>query len=112
VREAGLRWQGLTFAYLVLRRDGITLQSRTRAGALRIVSGLIRTKGKREAHVCGESADGIAMCLDRDESPANQVFSEIRRGDIVAIDPEPAGKGRFRVKTASRIVIDGDTPQS
>ena len=57
-RAAGLRYEGLTFSYLVLRRDGSTLANAiaasTTATRLRVVSGAIRSKGKREAFVCGE----------------------------------------------------------
>jgi hypothetical protein len=58
-RGAGLRYQGLTFSYLVLRRDGETLRGRLGgAGApFRVVSDLFRTKGKREAFLCGINRD-------------------------------------------------------
>jgi len=74
-RGAGLRYEGLTFSYLVLRRDAVTLGGRT-GPAFREVSGLIRTKGKTERMLCGygpglEAGGGIrGMRLDRAESPS------------------------------------------
>ncbi|MFO0678127.1 MAG: small ribosomal subunit Rsm22 family protein [Polyangiaceae bacterium] len=53
-RAAGLRFQGLTFSYLVLRRDGLSSRNAAAAGALRVVSKPFVTKGKREAVLCGE----------------------------------------------------------
>jgi ribosomal protein RSM22 (predicted rRNA methylase) len=78
-RAAGLRRQGLTFSYLVLRRDGRSLADLLPthgatppfgAGApketpgdkpgarLRVVSESMRSKGKLEAFVCGELSSG------------------------------------------------------
>jgi SAM-dependent methyltransferase len=100
-RAAGLRREGLTFSYLVLRKDGATLagsfavpHSATR---LRVVSGAMPTKGKIEAFLCGElEQDGArvvararVMRLDRDRSPANAAWDALARGDVLAVDPAP-----------------------
>ena len=103
-RGAGLRWQGLTFSYLVLRKDGRTLAAalprRSGAPALRVVSGPLVSKGKREAFMCGElpspgdppgarSGGRVrAMRLDRDESATNAAWDELPKGTLVAIEPE------------------------
>jgi hypothetical protein len=88
-RAAGLRWQGLTFSYLVLRKDGRTLEDALPAGArLRAVSQLIVSKGKKEAFLCGRRASGahgerlLAVRLDRDASDANRDWSTLGRGDL------------------------------
>ncbi len=99
-RAAGLRHEGLTFSYLVLRRDGVTLagaiEAPPRAGRLRVVSGPMPSKGKVEAWVCGQLArqDGViaaarvrAMRLDRDAAPANEPWDELRRGEVLVTDP-------------------------
>jgi hypothetical protein len=105
-RAAGLRREGLTFSYLVLRRGGPTLAGALRgpggapapgAARLRVVSGEMRTKGKREAFVCGElpSASGPVaararlMRLDRDANDANHDWERLRRGDVVLVTPAP-----------------------
>lgn len=109
-RAAGLRYEGLTFSYLVLCRDGRRLvdeiPKNPGAGRLRVVSDLIRNKGKREVFLCGEFESephetpaphpaivcerARVMRLDRDESAANGAFSALRRGDVVVVDPAPA----------------------
>ncbi|HEX3772761.1 MAG TPA: small ribosomal subunit Rsm22 family protein, partial [Polyangiaceae bacterium] len=72
-RAAGLRHEGLTFSYLVLRRGGPRLVDtigRSATGArLRVVSEPMRTKGKREAFVCGELIAASAL-RDEDDDPA------------------------------------------
>jgi hypothetical protein len=93
-RAAGLRWQGLTFSYLVLRTDGLTLRGASGA-SLRVVSAAIVTKGKREAFLCGASGTGAArVCvrrLDRDAAPDNAAWDDVCRGELLVIDPPPAG---------------------
>jgi SAM-dependent methyltransferase len=101
-RAAGLRREGLTFSYLVLRKDGTTLARSSAVPAsatrLRVVSGAIATKGKLEAFLCGElDRDGArlvararTMRLDRDASPTNAAWDDLARGDVLTIDPAPA----------------------
>ena len=127
-RGAGLRWQGLTFSYLVLRRDGHTLRDAlapTRAltparSLLRVVSGPLVSKGKREAFVCGQLAGEVgrvrARRLDRDATVANQAWDALARGALIDVDP-PIAPGRPRIDReatirpvdpdATRLPIDG-----
>jgi len=100
-RAAGLRRQGLTFSYLVLRRDnrsiGDGLVVPAGSARLRVVSDAMPTKGKREAFVCGELDHAGArvagrvrlMRLDRDANERNASWDEVRRGDLLAIRPAP-----------------------
>jgi hypothetical protein len=101
-RAAGLRREGLTFSYLVLRRRGPRLAdaiggAERPATRLRIVSDAIRTKGKREAFVCGEvmgpegpvAARSRLMRLDRDSTVENAAWEELRRGDVAVVSPVP-----------------------
>jgi SAM-dependent methyltransferase len=102
-KAAGLRWQGLTFSYLVLRRDGLTLRAASKA-TLRLTSSRLVTKGKAEAFVCGEidgasGAKKIAR-LDRDETEANAPFDDLRRGDLLHIDPPLPANGRVGKETS------------
>ena len=100
-RAAGLRWQGLTFSYLVLRKDALTLRDAMPAGVrLRVVSDALVSKGKRDAFLCGRVSDAPAMRLraqrlDRHESEENSPWSELSRGDLFAFpggisQPSPA----------------------
>jgi len=92
-RAAGLRWQGLTFSYLVLRPEGRPAAGGSPARALRVVSSAIVTKGKRELFLCGrfEGGDGASyvrvMRLDRHRSPSNAVWDAAVRGDVVEVTP-------------------------
>ncbi len=91
-RAAGLRWQRVTFSYLVLRRDGATLRDAVASpGALRVVSGPIDTKGKRELFLCGESLLRRIARLDRDE-PRDGAWSNASRGDVLAFSPPLAAE--------------------
>jgi hypothetical protein len=93
-KAAGLRWQGLTFAYLVLRRDGRTLRSALTVAPepLRLVSEIRRTKGKSEALVCGPRSQGrdSVMRLDRDATATNATWDRLHRGDLLAFTPPDA----------------------
>ncbi len=98
-RAAGLRWQRVTFSYLVLRRDGRRVEGEldpTRGeGArvrLRVISELIRTKGKAEIFACTDNGERLRMRrLDRDATEdgpgaaATASWSGLVRGDLVTI---------------------------
>jgi hypothetical protein len=121
-RAAGLRHEGLSFSYLVLRRDGARLAdsvpARSGAARLRVVSEPMRTKGKRDAFLCGELADPSAAGarvaarlrttrLDRDASAENASWEELRRGDVLVVDPAPDPR-RPRVDRATKVSRLGD----
>jgi hypothetical protein len=118
-RAAGLRWQGLTFSYLVLRKDGRTVRAgmpegEGRAVRFRAVSDLLRTKGKAELFICGE--DGLRRRIRRldrdapaDESGQGVDFLDLHRGDIVTLrTDEVAGPidERGRVMAGAHVAID------
>jgi ribosomal protein RSM22 (predicted rRNA methylase) len=101
-RAAGLRWQGLTFSHLVLRRDGRRLVDEVVTGAekpgdpprvhLRVISELMRTKGKAEVFACTSGGERLRMRrLDRDASEsgpgaaATATWGRLGRGDVVTI---------------------------
>lgn len=98
-RAAGLRYQGLTFSYLVLTRDRARLADLmpTEPGRnLRVVSDCRSTKGKSEAFLCGEfrSAAGSPTVartrvtrLDRDRAPSNEAWGDLGRGDLLEVEP-------------------------
>ncbi|RYE93638.1 MAG: methyltransferase domain-containing protein [Myxococcales bacterium] len=90
-RAASLRFQGLTFSYLVLRRDRATLRERLPAGTQRLVAAPRLTKGKTEAELCGDDGRGPARRtvtrLDRARSPANAPWNDLTRGDLLTLAP-------------------------
>ncbi len=115
-KAAGLRWEGSTFSYLVLRQDGVSLGQRLAGHPVRFraVSGPIETKGKSEFFLCGvmPKDDGElrgrlrVTRLDRHESPENQAWSEALRGDLLAIEPPPVPRGQkdeARIDAATKV---------
>jgi ribosomal protein RSM22 (predicted rRNA methylase) len=115
-RAAGLRWQGLTFSYLVLRRDEKRLVGELdHAGEsprvhLRVVSALIRTKGKAEVFACTSNGERLRMRrLDRDatdEGPraaATAAWSRLGRGDVVTIRAGEEASGDAPVDERGRV---------
>lgn len=118
-RAAGLRWQRLTFAYLVLRRDGQRLFDRAPPAAgegtrvhLRVVSELMRSKGKAEIFACTAEGARVRMRrLDRDAATtgpgasAAAAWSSVGRGDVVTITGAPPIDERGRVNAAAEIDV-------
>jgi len=100
-RAAGLRWQGLTFSYLVLRRDGrrllpaLSAEALVRTKRFRAISHVLKTKGKAELIVCHEEPPGSPLQrirqLDRDAAKrkAGSPFEDLRRGDVVSLSVPP-----------------------
>jgi thiamine-phosphate diphosphorylase len=81
-RAAGLRYEGLTFSYLVLRPDGRGLRESVPHGSVRAVSSLRKSKGKSELLVCGPGAPLSMMRLDRHRTEANAAWETIARGAL------------------------------
>jgi ribosomal protein RSM22 (predicted rRNA methylase) len=107
-RAAGLRWQGLTFSYLVLRRDGRRQTGAASRHALRVVSSPVVTKGKRELFLCGvfEGRDAAdrrkVMRLDRHFSPENEAWDGAARGDVLELMP-PVSIDHLRVLSSTTV---------
>jgi ribosomal protein RSM22 (predicted rRNA methylase) len=119
-RRAGLRREGLTFSYLVLRRDTMKLADclphRPAASSLRAVSDRFETKGKDELFLCGEfahrdqriAARAKVMRLDRDARSGNKAWDDLRRGAVVIVDPAPESEQpRIGASTSVSIASDG-----
>ncbi len=110
-RAAGLRYEGLTFSYLVLGREPVRAPS-VRARALRVVSAPIVTKGKRELFLCGGVSDdggGLAsyvraMRLDRHATAANAAWERAERGDLVELAP-PLVAARPRIEPGTEVKL-------
>jgi SAM-dependent methyltransferase len=103
-RAAGLRWQGLTFSYLVLRKDP---PARMPANGIRfrVTSDLLRSKGKVELFACCESGDRPRIRrLEREGAE----LDDLERGDVVTIRsasaPAPPIDERGRI--AKQVSID------
>lgn len=95
-REAGLRWQGLTFSFLLMRLEPRSVASLLPGKALRVVSDLHVTKGKSAATFCGEPGSWLQLeRLDRDaKTNRADAWPALRRGDLVEL-AEPVRPGRL-----------------
>lgn len=90
-KEAGLRWEGLTFSFLALATEPRTSGGEGKA-ELRVVSPIKNTKGKCEFEVCGQDVgpiQGILRRLDRDRSPTNEGFEKLDRGSVFRMEIHP-----------------------
>jgi len=122
-RVAGLRRQGLTFTYLVLRRDGVrvadAVPARQGMARLRVVSDAIRSKGKLESFMCGALGTGEGLVaartrvtrLLRDSSAQNAAWDRFRRGDVIGLDPAPELE-RPRVLRETAVSIASERSES
>ncbi len=85
-RLTGLRKDSLKFSYLILRKDSLSLSDIYGKGSFRAVSEPIISKGKLEFYICGQVGRKPITRLDKDETPLNKAFRELRRGDIVCFE--------------------------
>jgi len=87
-RTAGLRFEGLSYAYLTLRNErGALHGAGARGVALRVVSDMLVSKGKRELFGCGVPGRVRLVRLDRARSDANAVLEDAGRGDVLDVEP-------------------------
>jgi hypothetical protein len=101
-KKAGLRWEGLTFSYLVLSREALRLRDALEPAPNRerAVSGLLVSKGKREIVLCGDPLRGEVAeddplgphgarvgRLDRAADESNARFDDLARGDVITLGP-------------------------
>jgi SAM-dependent methyltransferase len=84
-RDASLRFERLTYAYLTLRKDGQTLRQLVGEDARRVVSMPLVSKGKRELLVCDDAGRTLLRRLDREASEANADFGDSYRGDVLRV---------------------------
>lgn len=93
----------LNFAWLALRRDGLRASdARGERDAWRVVGDRIREKGREKMLACGDAQCGPLVRLKRDRSDANDVFHDLRRGDLVYAGPPLAirsGEARVEAET-------------
>lgn len=104
----GLRDGNLKYAYLLLAPPGAPMGARPLFPApvgqlaLRVVSGALPGKGRKECFACGEAGRVPVRRLDRRTSQANAWFDELRRGDLFLAPADPvraaADGGRLEIQ--------------
>jgi len=100
----GLRKDSFKFSYLVLRKDGLSLADIHGKNAFRIVSEPLVSKGKKEFYICGHGMRKQATRLDKDTSPLNGPFENLKRGDIVVIEGLTDEGKRYKVTKETRVI--------
>lgn len=95
-RAAGLRWQGLTYARLVLGEASSPRPS------FRVVAPPRDSRGRKERLLCGD-LDGDVLTwvdrLDKHASEQNAAWDELSRGDGLDLGPAERRVGRDTVVT-------------
>ncbi len=104
----GLRDGNLKYSYLTLASGESRFGARPQAPegrlALRVVSGALPGKGRKEMSSCGALGRAPLRRLDRRRGPATEWFDELRRGDVVLAPEERVRHG----VAAGRIEILAD----
>ncbi len=80
-KEAGLRFEGLSYSYLTLTHGRPALNEALGANA-RVVGGPIVSKGRRELHLCMDGEHRRLNVLDRD---AGSVDRHLSRGAVLDV---------------------------
>lgn len=97
-RLTGFNKSRLNYSYLVLRKDGLSLADmlsntlddtfkENKGEIFKVVSDLMKEKGKLKLFVCGKEGRVLIERLDRDRSESNILFDNLRRGEIVKFAP-------------------------
>jgi len=95
---AGLRFEGLSYASLVLRNEARVFEPAAGAegdALYRIVSERLESKGKLELYGCGEAGYVRFTRLERDDSEHNRAFGDARRGQLLRIAEPLSPPGRL-----------------
>lgn len=90
-RAASLRYEGLSYASLVL---GNQPRAASEPSLARVVSDRLESKGKLELYTCARDGYRRRTLLDRDQSAHNRDFSESKRGDLLQIESAEARLGK------------------
>jgi len=105
-REAGLRFERLTWAHLVVRRDG----QRTAPDLLRVVGGPVVSKGRTEWQLCGPHGQSRLAQLSR-HAPTAPDLARALRGDVVQVEPAPT-RGALQRSDRVTVLIKNSLPST
>ena len=104
-REVGFIKDALKFSYLLLRKDGRTIVTRS-PQIFRVVSELRELKGEKRAWLCNETGRPEVGRLDRKASPHNAALDHWHRGAIVQIERIDRKEHGGKVSALGRIERD------
>jgi hypothetical protein len=116
-RAAGLRWEGLTFSYLVMQRASDhsvgSLAARPGYVPARLVSQPRATKGKTESFASVAGRGARLMQLDRSvkrDAGEHRALADSARGDVVGLREEVLVDAVVRVEPRDVVPAAGRTP--
>lgn len=99
----------LKYSYLVLRRDGLSVSDSYGEGDIyRVVSERLATKGISKLYLCGKGGRIEVSRLDRDRSPSNGLFDNIKRGDVVRLEGMSKKGAGWRLGMESKVFAVAD----
>ena len=104
-RKVGFIKDALKFSYLLLRKDGRTIVTRS-PQTFRVVSELRELKGEKRAWLCNETGRPEVGRLDRLASPKNAAVDDWHRGAIVQIERIVRKERDGKVSALGRIERD------
>ena len=101
-RGAGLRFEGLSYAYLTLGQRPPASTER-----LRVVGGPIVQKGRTEWHLC-RAPDHVRLAVLHRDREETERLASLGRFDRVLLRPTPAaGDGAVRAGSEARVEVTG-----
>lgn len=104
-RLTGLRKDSLKFSWLVFRKDRRSAAGFYGDDAFRVVSEPLVSKGKREFYLCGATGRRLVTRLDKDETPDNETFGSMMRGDVVRFEGLLDEGKRYKVGKGTRVRV-------
>ena len=100
----GLRQFELKWSYLTLTAE--PRRAAEYADAWRVVSDLMKPKGKFEIFLCGSAGRCQATLAKRAKSTANEGFKKLRRGQLVWLADADITPARIQLQPQTRVTID------
>jgi len=104
-RDVGFIKDALKFSYLLLRKDGRTIVTRS-PQTFRVVSELRKLKGEKRVWLCNETGRPEVGRLDRKASPHNAAVDAWHRGAIIQIERIVRKEKEGKVSPVGRIESD------
>ncbi|MEI8135092.1 MAG: small ribosomal subunit Rsm22 family protein [bacterium] len=102
----GLLRLSLKYSYLIIRKDGKTMQDVLgTTGLMRTVSERFDEKGRTRAILCGETGRAEYVVNKRDKSPVNGDFFRTERYDLLSVGDVEAREHDRRITDLSPISI-------
>ncbi len=105
----GNKNEWLKMSYLVLAPWELQ-KAKTEEGVWRVISNLMRSKGKKELVICGDRGRYHLHRQDKDRSPSNFEFDSARRGDFLeyqweGLSPVYTAVGKRRIEPEDSVSI-------